>query len=549
MLMVVRTSMEQYRMEICMYENTIAVVDMNQGIITDTLEMEHSALAEAKYLNEDTIIYAGAEGLTCYQISTKNILWTGKPATGIAISANKNCVAGIDKENTFATIYDAITGEIIRTIDFDGKHQFVTVNDSFVNPCDNLFALNADGSLLAVSFTDGSVILYETNSDRSASFPMESGTYCHFEGGFYQQCFAFCARTQEGKWTIEVIDMDTMTPIINKQSSAVHGVYTDEDGIFLIQDTNLTHIDEQTLQDGQYQLTTFPFAIRHFSGGNGVKLLASESDICFYFPETGQSDMISCAIRPDFLAVAGGKAVIGSMDSCTVRLMQYRSLPEKQVFNYDKAISHMEARVSQNLETLMLYDDKSFSIVDKQGNLSKSGEFPDEKQVYDTQFIREENRSYLKVIYNDGKVIFYDADDGTMSEGQNDVIPDGSAYEEFETESYKITNSPHGSPEVYSRKTGKKLCDLQEDALLTDAQQIGDYLVLRYITANNLNTSLGTCYGVLLDRHFETVAHLPKLCDVINGQLVFDDPSGVISICPVYDIRTLCDEAQKGNLS
>ncbi|HAJ96774.1 MAG TPA: hypothetical protein DCO72_03445, partial [Ruminococcus sp.] len=60
---------------------------------------------------------------------------------------------------------------------------------------------------------------------------------------------------------------------------------------------------------------------------------------------------------------------------------------------------------------------------------------------------------------------------------------------------------------------------------------------------------LGTCYGVLLDRHFETVAHLPKLCDVINGQLVFDDPSGVISICPVYDIKTLCDEAKKGNLS
>jgi hypothetical protein len=102
----------------------------------------------------------------------------------------------------------------------------------------------------------------------------------------------------------------------------------------------------------------------------------------------------------------------------------------------------------------------------------------------------------------------------------------------------------HGTPELYDRKSQKKLCDLQEDALLTYADEVGDYLILHYKQADTDNYEYQ--YGKILNRNFETIANLPYLCDVIDGQLVFDYPSGCIGSCPIYDIDEIIIESQKG---
>ena len=68
------------------------------------------------------------------------------PATSVSISEDGSRVAAIYKDGTYATIYDALSGEEIYIVDFTGKHQSATLNEELGNEKDNFMDLNADGS-------------------------------------------------------------------------------------------------------------------------------------------------------------------------------------------------------------------------------------------------------------------------------------------------------------------------------------------------------------------------------------------------------------------
>lgn len=70
-------------------------------------------------------------------------------------------MAAVYKDEMTATIYNADNGEIKSEVNFQGKRQSVTVNDSFANPKDNIFEINNNGTLLGASFDDGSLEIYD----------------------------------------------------------------------------------------------------------------------------------------------------------------------------------------------------------------------------------------------------------------------------------------------------------------------------------------------------------------------------------------------------
>ena len=142
------------------------------------------------------------------------------------------------------------------------------------------------------------------------------------------------------------------------------------------------------------------------------------------------------------------------------------------------------------------------------------------------------------MIYNDGKRLCYDIHSGEIVEEYQGELPDLKLYEEFETEQYRITNPLHGIPEVYDLHSGKLLYRLQEDAYLTYATQIDDYLITQYVTKD------GDYYGQLLNHQCEVIAQLPYLCDVIDGKLIFDYSSGNVRISPIYDLTPLIKMAE-----
>ena len=124
----------------------------------------------------------------------------------------------------------------------------------------------------------------------------------------------------------------------------------------------------------------------------------------------------------------------------------------------------------------MLFRYDGFRLFSMDGELLAEVEIPQADQVYDQQYRREGSESYLEVIYNDGLVRTYSAEDGSLRSETQGALPDLSLYEEFITDSLRITAPLHETPAAYDRETGELIRELEKDAYLTYVTQVGDYV-------------------------------------------------------------------------
>ncbi|MCD8086227.1 MAG: serine/threonine-protein kinase [Clostridiales bacterium] len=528
----------------CLYTQNLVIIDTETCETLATLPTVDSALAEIVYLDEDTLLYAGEDGLTAYSIAAGKTLWTGGLATGIAISADGSCVAAVYRDETFATVYSAADGSVQCTVDFQGACQQVTTNDIFLNPNDNLFALNQDGTLLAVSFEDGSLQIFALTDEGTITTLLDVGSgYTHFEGGFSQQYLAFSASSSTSS-VFAIVDTDTMEQTGGFQSlDSAYSVQTDKNGIYVQQDNILVKIDPAT--GDQTALVTTKEDILAFDSDGSHTIIATASGFSFFDGNAAQISSFESDISADFLLLTGDTALVGSQNSSVIRVLKYESHTEAELFSYDSSYEHSEARVSADGSTLMLFSYDQFRLYSQDGTLIIEVDLPDAEQVYDQQYIRDEDGDRLEVTYYDGTVAAYSAEDGTLLwEDQGDA-PDESLVEIFETELYRIESPLHGAAQVYSLKTGNLLYQLEEDAYLTYVTQVEDFLVVQYITTD------GDFYGQLLNKQCEVLADLPYLSDVQGETLYFDYPSGNVRSSRIYNIEQLTQYAQelKGELN
>ena len=520
----------------CTYSTGAAVLDLETCRVKATLSADESALSEVEYIGNDAIIYAGAEGISAYSISEDKTLWQGQPATAIAVAADESCVAGVYRDEPYATLYDAKTGSEKGKIDFNGNRQAVPNNDIFANPNDSLLALNREGTLLAVSFEDGELALYDTQTGQCTEL-LESGSgYTHFEGGFSGKWFAVSA-TNEKEAVFACIDTQEMTQEASFTSRYSIGVQASENGIFVQTENLLVCLDPETGE--QIPLVNTPENILTFTRGDTHTLIATKDSFSFYDVSADKTCEFDKTEEIDFLQLADGKALIAGSDAPSIRVMQYEQHADAEVLAYDTEYTHDEARVSADGKSVMLFDYNAFRIIDQaSGRLVAEKKIPDAEQVYDQQFRREGEKSWLEVTYYDGTICCYDAANGEEISRERGQPPDKDLFMEYKTDDLRIEAPLHGTAAAYDRKTGKKVADLEKDAYLTYITQSGDYLVAQYITAD------GVQYGELLDRNCRVLAELPHLCDVIGETLYFDYPTGDIRCTRIYTIDALTEKAR-----
>ena len=87
---------------------------------------------------------------------------------------------------------------------------------------------------------------------------------------------------------------------------------------------------------------------------------------------------------------------------------------------------------------------------------------------------------------------------------------------------------------------------LTEDAYLTYVTEVNGGLVVQYLTTD------GSQYGQLLDSSGAVIADLPCLCDIWNGVLIFDYPTGSMRSTRIYSLQELtrmAREQQGGTVS
>lgn len=523
---------------VCLSGGTFSVIYTDDKVVKRTLPAEDSAMSEVEYLDNDTILYAGKEGITAYSITEARELWTGEPATSISISGDGSTVAAVYKDETHAVLYDAKTGQKKGEVDFSGRGQNVSmVSESFANPYNNLFELSGDGTMLAVSFADGSLsIFYLQNSEDELEVLDEHSGYSYFNGGFSGEYLAFSA-ADGTKSIFSVIDGKQKSQKVGLESGSTFHVQTDADGIYVQVENILVKMDPVTGR--QTPLVTTSDLIRQFSVGSNHTVVNTEDKLMFFDLDAELVTEVDLAQDSTLLQMSGDFVLYGQIDTSLIRMMKYEENHQADILKYDRSFEHDEARISADKKTVMLFSYKQFSIYDMDGKQIIQTKLPNPEDIYDQQFIRKGTESRLEVTYNDGRIVAYDGTDGRFLSEEQCEVPDMSLNEVFYTDDYRIEAPLHDVAQVYDIQSGKKLYELNEDAYLIYVTQAGDYIVTQYVTAE------GEKYGVLLNEKCESLADLPYLCDVMDQELYFDYPTGNVRKVQIYNLDSLVKSAQE----
>jgi serine/threonine protein kinase len=522
------------------YSGFVAVVDTETAGIIAELPSESSALAEVEFVHNSYIIFAGADGVTAYDITNNSVLWTGKPSTAVSVSADGSAVAAIYKDENSATVYNTMSGDILYEVDFGGKHQWVEANTLFANPNDSLFALNHDGSLLAVSFACGSLWIYDLHDPaEDIIITDETSGFTRFGGGFYGDYFAVSA--WDGDYSFfSVIDVARLEQTMWVDGSRPFNVQTCETaGISLHTRNALVNVDPLT--GAQTALVNIAEDIFNFARNDSHVLIAAESGFMFFDTHANLISRHENQGGSGFLQIAGGFALIADRDIPAIRILKHESNSHAEAFTYDPSYAHDEARISAE-GTVMLYGYSGFRLYELHGGLITEAAFPNADNVHDPQFRRDGYGSpRLEVLYNDGTLLTYCAGTGDLLSETVVEKPDLTLYEEFFTDNFRIESPLHGTPAAYCINTGRLIRGLESDAYLTYVTQVGEYIITQYITAD------GYRYGLLLNSRLETLAVLPYLSDISeqNEILVFNYPTGNLRYSRIYSLTELIGLARE----
>lgn len=516
------------------YQQEAAVFDTESQERIAVLPAENSALADVVFVDEKTVLYAGEQGVTAYDLERQKVLWSGDQATTLSVSGDKKVAAAVNRDAGYAVVYSVADGEKIAQCSFEGHEMAVAANDIFANPGNRIFALNGDGSLLAVSFSKGELWLFDVSNPEQNMIIYDETDYRHFEGGFCGDYFAFAANKGD----------ESLFGLVD----AVEGVYVgamdsrdnfllkaDETGIYLANQNVLVQFDPDTLEETELAYTSDKNITGFFIGDSCVMTATDDNGFSFYNEGAALLSSEICQEPCDFIAMAGEYALAANRSQPSVRLMKLESHEEAQIWSYDARYVHDEARVSGDGNTAMLFNYEDFRVYDREGNVVAQTELPESEYIYDQQFRKSEDGSWLEVIWYDGTVRCYSAGDGSLISETRGEPPSEDLYEEFFTDEYRITSPLHGTPQVYDRESGREVGELESDSYLTYVTQVGEYIVTEYTSA------AGERYGLLLNGRLETLAYLPGLCDISDGELVFDYGTGSLRQCRLYSLRELVE--------
>ncbi|WP_164545508.1 WD40 repeat domain-containing serine/threonine protein kinase [Paenibacillus albus] len=494
----------------------LTIYDTETAGVIATLPSMDSALSDVEFINNNRLVFAGKEGICLYDISQKQKVWTGKPATEIAVSADGSSIAAIYKDEGHATVYNG-NGKVASEINFEGKKQRIAVNDSFANPNDNLLALSANGEWLAVSFGNGALSLFNVKDPNGTVELYDKSEFFHFEGGFSGNFFAFSSTGAKSS-VFGVIDMHSLAQTGGFESKNPFGVIANESGIYISNENKVVRINP--ISGEQVELAYTAADVASFAiGKEGTLVGLKNNSFAFYDSDARLTMQFKGAFKADFVGMNGDYAIVGNRNTPNIRVLKQEHNPS--IFDYDSSYVHDEARLNANGSTVMLFSLEQFRLYAIDGKLLKEVKLPETEQIYDQQYKRDKKGSRLEVIYNDGHTDIYSGDTGELVGTEQREQPDLSLYEQFFTDTLKIASPLEGAPVAYDRKSGKKIKELEKDAYLTYVTQVGNNVITEYVSTD------GERYGLLLDgKTCETLAYLPNLCDIIGDRLLFDMTSG-----------------------
>jgi len=401
------------RTAVAVYTDEALVFDTETLEAKARLPMIESEMTRAVFLNNRQIVYTGEIGVTVYDIQDDNVLWFGKLATNIAVSQNGYIAIVFEDENE-TTIYDS-DGNVIATLSFAGREQHVTPNYEFSDMNDNLLAFNSDGSLLAVSFSDGSLVIFDLIDSANSRIILYPSSFTRFDGGFFENYFAFSA-IDGIESAVAVLDLDRDEQLVGFQDERRLMVAVDESGIYLHSENMLLNLDPTSGEE--IELAYSSAGINAFAGDTSYMLVAAADSISIFDRGLNLLDERQNEYQYDFVQLAGDYAILGSRDSTILRVLKLMTDSESVIFTYEPGFEHSDIRVNADQTRVVMRSNESFRVYDITGSLISETQIPDAELVSEFRFSQDDVNPV--VIYPDALRI-YSGGDGSLLFEQTDL--------------------------------------------------------------------------------------------------------------------------------
>jgi len=385
------------------YPFEIAVFETETARVIKTLATVQSVFADIQFISDDIVVFSGTDGLTAYDIAQDSVIWQNQSiCTSVAVSKDKSKIAAVSKDEDRATLYSS-AGHKISEISFGGKKMRVPDNEGFMNPHNRIFELDGNGANLAVSFSEGSLSVFDT-SDSAEVIIYKKSNAVYFTGGFYDNALFFSVVEKDpyysGFFIYDIHDGAKMTAGYESDSNrflpvaANHAV---NGGLYVAFDDRIMSADVET---GSLSPV--------ISAGGRVESFAKGGDFFMISESGGDYRFIKEGFKPriyksgsvcNFTDIGKKYALTGSNDSKTARILKKDDLSNHNFFTYDRSYQFTEAKINQNSNRVMLYSYNGLRICDLMDIISEVI-FIDPEDVINTQY--DKNSGNLAVIYKNG---------------------------------------------------------------------------------------------------------------------------------------------------
>jgi len=539
---------------VVLYPYELAVYDLNNGNLIATLNTIESTLADIRFLADDIVVFAGESGLQAYHIGRAETLWEASTATSIAVSENGTVIAAVYKDDSRVCIYNT-DGIEIATIGFEGKTIPVPADDSFVHTNNTLFELNYDGTLLAVSFLDGSLWVYNI-PDNKATEVNPAGRAFHYQGGFSGKALVYSHVEREPYNAVfEVYDTEADSIIQRLVSEISHFTVFTENGAFFAHEQRIYSVDTT---NGEINLVaTANGRISSFSRF-GDTFLIGENDGTYQFSfAEGDARVFSSGHISHLTALGKEFALTGSHDSVTIRILKNIEMSHTVILSYDSSYPFSEAKINPDIDRAVFYSYRGMRVVDLNGNIVAETQFPDSAFVIDTQY--DKMTGNVVVLY-DGMYRTYSGFDGSLLSESQGIS--ALATEEFDPAKFPFVSEVRGKAEVFYSGNyifiaplngnamaytteGTLIRTFSENGYFCEAGVLADYITVDYISATDGRYTL-----LLKPDTLETVAVLPRFLGELpandsNIMLVLDDGKSSLRTVPLLSTQQLIDLARE----
>lgn len=522
------------------YPYELAIYDIASGEMVKALAILESALCEVEFIDDNVIVYGGKDGLTAYDMENDTVLWQADPATAIAVSGDSSTVAAVYKKDDVINFYNAVSGKLISSRSLDGKHFNIPENDMYADAMRDIFELNENGSLCAVSLNGGYMGFVSIDNPDDDLILYEQSDNTFFDGCFAGSIFAFSAAGGSGS-LFGLIDTEDVNYIGDMPGSSFYSVAEHDGQIFLSENDVLVQFDINTFEDHPAAYTEDNNIIGFDISDNCI-IAAMKDGYRIFYSGAGLLQAESCESRPDFVIITDSYAAYAGRDSTDIRVLKLTDHSDMKLFDYDPQIEHSETRLKADRSGAMMFNINGFTLLDAHGNVRLTKEIPQPEQIYDQQYRRNSDGEYLEVTYYSGRVVCYSADSGEIISETEISPPQADSDVIFETKNYRIAAPAenNSTPVVYDKASGERITELKADSNLTYITEVGDYIVAQY-RSNDRNSD---AFGVIMNEDCEPLAEIPCLCDISGDMLVCDYPSGNVKLVPVYELSELKSMAE-----